>query len=305
MIIRRKYYSPLSLEQREYNVLSELYHSGGKRVYKKYVGKLRRALGNRIQKSVDKASLAHDDSVKNLNNVLYEKSKTYNPKLGKKLIAEGKRNNIRILHKNQFERGTNIDPGPYNYFSNDISGMRKDFKEIHSDFKGDTSIFESSSSGDPTRKAANILFPKDHNKKVDGVINLTTQKLGEDNALLAHELGHYYNTKGKSTKKIINWGDKLYESLDNELKRNDNVSKNPSWKRVGKSILSDLASSIDEWAAWRRGINLMKKNGATPEELKRAKEIRKAGLRSYKAEHKLNRFELLLRKVQIPSRIPE
>ena len=41
MIIRRKYYSDFTysaLEQREYGIVSELHHSGAKRVYKKYVG---------------------------------------------------------------------------------------------------------------------------------------------------------------------------------------------------------------------------------------------------------------------------
>ena len=48
MIIRRKYYSaPLELEQREFGILSDLRHSGVKRVYKKYVGRARKENGPR------------------------------------------------------------------------------------------------------------------------------------------------------------------------------------------------------------------------------------------------------------------
>lgn len=52
MIIKRKLYLE---EQREYGLLSDITHSGIGRTYKKYIGRARRSIANKLEKDIASA----------------------------------------------------------------------------------------------------------------------------------------------------------------------------------------------------------------------------------------------------------
>lgn len=54
IIVRQRYYSNLGLEQRNYNIVSDIRHSGIRRAYKKQVGRARKKIAGKIDKSIKK-----------------------------------------------------------------------------------------------------------------------------------------------------------------------------------------------------------------------------------------------------------
>lgn len=54
MIIKRKYYTDYEeLDQKEFGIVSDLYHSTPKKVYKKYVGRARSKVAKGIERLID------------------------------------------------------------------------------------------------------------------------------------------------------------------------------------------------------------------------------------------------------------
>lgn len=110
MIIKRKH--PINFpEQKEFNIISDIYHSGIKRAYKKHVGKTRRFLGNKLINSAKVQRSKADRDSKIVSNL--EKLVRDNETLSKKLRNEASKRKIGIVDKNQyhsiFELGINED----------------------------------------------------------------------------------------------------------------------------------------------------------------------------------------------------
>lgn len=123
-------------------------------------------------------------------------------------------------------------------------------------FKGDLSRY---------RKLGKALI-----KRKYVIINKT------DQSALAHELGHIDNRSGKISKHLV----KLRE-------KNDQNYNNARLYRKGiKGIIRNLRDGniqvIEEANASKRGLKLLKKAGATKEEIKEAKRNMKGALRDYK-----------------------
>lgn len=64
IILKRQLYSYIEPEQREYNIISDLYHSGIKRTYKKNVGRIRRKVGDKLNKLKEETKSKYYEVVK-------------------------------------------------------------------------------------------------------------------------------------------------------------------------------------------------------------------------------------------------
>lgn len=86
MVIKRKY---PELEQREFGIISDLYNHGGKKAYKKYVGRLRRSIGNKLAqmgRDSEARRLRAENNLENLKKLTKE-----NENLANSLIESSKK----------------------------------------------------------------------------------------------------------------------------------------------------------------------------------------------------------------------
>ena len=213
------------LKEKEFGIVSDLYHSGLNRTYKKYVGRARRSLGNKLGKSIEK-------DTKELEKVINTPRKLIiNSNAGETLGKVSKDNKLKINTGDEREILNTL-------MSNDrvdLTGKR-DFtlpsKKVKEGIEGLISEnYKRINKGkSPTKdEIKNII-----DKKVDdftrgayrsaenhkAIIQLGDRSLGESPEILAHEIGH--NISNKSLKgKLINRASRNdFKNFD--PKRNDN-----------------------------------------------------------------------------------
>lgn len=260
--------------QKEFGIVSDIYHSGAKRAYKKYAGRARKKIAARIEKSIAKDELKYNNALRDYLSM----NKVQNKDVERKLLREGKKRGARTF-------GTDLDGMGGNYTSSS-----KTSKEIAEALHGqDKKKWQNSANKD----AFQIVHPS-----------------GSGTELLAHELGHVDNaTKGGKIRKAIN---KRANSrkVRAEFQSSGAYGNDGA---TGGSVLGTIKESlrrfknkklvdIEERNASKRGIKFLKENGASKEEIKQAKEnLEKAG-KTYKTLGKRYYKFPLLNKVQIPSR---
>lgn len=255
MIICRKLYSSVKIEQKEYGL---------------------KDLGKNIKKLKDRLSISKQLEKRSakLGEDLEEFGKKVKPdkKLARNLAREAYRNNTRVFDENKFFRGMN------NKISGDISipvspEENKEYRDIlktYGDFMHGNK-----------KKVIGAIASKRH------IINLS-RKFDERPDILAHELGHKLNEKSPKTKEIRELHKKAQNKLNKILDKEN---------KEGGLRLKDQISKIyntgkerryqpkEEMNAWKNGIELMRRNGASEEELGLTKEIAKKAVDKYKVDN--------------------
>lgn len=132
----------------------------------------------------------------------------------------------------------------------------------------------------------------------DKIINLKGNE-GVNPQIEAHELGHHLSEK-KPGGWIISRLSRLFEKRSKRrLFDKEHSGKLIPWQdKVGGSLLV-----AKENKAWDSAEKLMKKAGATPEELSKTKSTREASVDTYRTGKRAKIKEALLKKIQIPSRV--
>lgn len=236
-------------KQKEFSILSEISQLGLKKGTKNYIRKQKRDVVNRL--------------IQNKRNFL-AKTKKADRKL-KNLRKETKENNLIAdnLKKEADKINTSIIPN--NEFSKLIHQPRGDKSYILNNEKRD--LLKEISNNENLDKVSKELAKSSSTK--DAIINLESSTIGKDTPFAAHELGHV-----KNSKKFIN---STIQKLTN--------------KSNGKGILADIGKRTvgiqEENNAWRNGIKDLRKAGATKEEIKHAKNLKKSAIDTYKKGYSL------------------
>ena len=123
--------------------------------------------------------------------------------------------------------------------------------------------------------------------------------------ILAHEIGHLDSESGKSGK-IKKWissrksnSPEIRGEMEGFSSMDDpSIGISEWWKRMNRSRVVNL----DEKNATKNGLKLLKKHGATKDELKKAKENLKLSGKTYKYMGRIYRKAPLKNYIQIKSR---
>lgn len=284
-------YSVLMTEEelRTFGVISDLAHSGVKRTYKKWVGRGRKGLANKIAKSMQ-------NDIKQLGNS-QEKFKLQ------------KRVHNKTLRKSIYQKGNdlgahtrNADPtvfGQISSFNSKNSNLPKNL------FINQEEIIKQASGEKAAKSLVNFDKKRNLGKIKDSDYLVVHQNKAGDE-LLSHELGHVGNEKEGSwlAKKVNGYKGQLdiRRKATGIAPDGQPYIPKPSLKEAVKNKIDGLAMRKEESNATKRGLGYMKKAGYTKEELSRAKKNLKTAGDSYKhAEHLMSKYPLY-QKIQIPSR---
>lgn len=284
MIILRKLNS--NIKQKEFNIAQEFYHSGGKRVVKKYVGRLKRSISNiarresRNQIIKQKKALIKKENLKKLEN----------KSLGIKLAKDANRlGDSRVFDNNNLNK---VIPksGKDNYAINVNNSDKKASSVVKRSIRMDGGYNNLIESFNGDRKnARNLLKVADSLETKKNLINLK-ERYDKDIPALAHEVGHTMNSTGTAGKKkqVINRLDRI-----NKLKeKNGTFKSNPGTKeRINENLKRNKILIKEEENAWENGLYLMKKNGASNKEIKQARKQRDISLSTYKAHRNSSLLE--------------
>lgn len=277
----------LWLEERRYNIISDLYHSGLKRTYQKNIGRLRSNIADSLSgKSLEQAEKSREALIKHLGG---EKVKNEGVKKGviKKAIKDG---DTRISR-------TKLDGVGGSYTIGNKEARETMKTEA---VKGELEALNKPKDYKKTMKS----FDKDKHKH-----QIFVPK-GSGVEMLAHEVGHIENKKSRGLRKKIS---DIANSSETRLQLNEDSNKLSWTGNHGKSgigtALKDFGKSLiinqEERNATKAGLKIMKEAGATKEELKKAKDHLKSGAKTYEHSGKANLFNTLKNTVQIPSRKSE
>ena len=293
------------LEEKEFGIVSDLTHSGIPRTYKKYIGRARRNLGNRIGRSIENDAKSLENTINSPRKFIYNADsgrtlKEVAEKEGLKINQGYDREILNALMSNEkvnLARKTDFTL-PSSKVKDKIRNIIKDtYKEINNTSKNpskkEVERIIDNEVDDFTRKIYN------DSKKYKGVIQLGDRSLGESPEILAHEIGH--NISNKSIK----------GKLINRASMNDFKNFNPRSDNSGKGILRGIKNYFKQKAvvknedlANKEGLKLLKKD-LSPTELKSAEENMNKSLDKYKHDGKLFYKKPLWRTIQIPSRRKE
>ena len=269
MILKRQLYSEYYyFEQREYGIGSKILKAG-----KNKLAKTRKRIYDKLDKfSEDQYKL--NESISKELKELHKKQKP-NKELTNKILKEAEKDNIGIYGNNDpaklltfIKKGEELT----RIISQDPVKVKKGFKLLEYE---------------PEGKEKEVL---DSFYKSGGNIINISGKLENNNIISSHELGHWKNRKsGDWTELISKLDNKVREHKDikftNDPKRGpikNSLSRiGTSLKNIGKDIGERLITPIEERNAWRKGKQLLKKSGASNEDLKLADEIKKKSLKSY------------------------
>lgn len=238
--------------QKSFSIFQELRHSGKDRVKKKYLGRIKRSLVDKVEK------LTRDQAARNqkLNRLLDSGTvgEISNKELARKIVREGrKKGDVRVFDNNKFSDAVGVDRSNYN---RKIS--REELPELIDQYNTVNFIPQ-------TKKVLKSMIDRKN------IINLTGDY--KDNvATLSHEIGHAMNNVGSAGKKraAINRLDFINRYKDDPKTIKDTAKRN-------------LVNYMEERNAWKNGMKLLKDNGATKEELKIAKKHRDAALGTYES----------------------
>lgn len=260
-------------EQREFNALSDIYHSGIKRTFQKYAGRARRNVAGKIQNSIQKDI----EGTQNAVNTFMNSQAATIPNVEKGLIKDARNLNARtmniplgftnkenfVVHTKEMRNNPQFSDG-----IKSMKGERVGRKVMNAANKNDSIIFHPSGSGTSS---------------------------------LAHEVGHVENSKTRNPiRRVI---EKVANSkgtrVDLQMGGGMNESGiKPALKRyiTGKAVLAE------ERNASKAGLRMMKKHGATKEQLDEAKKLLDTAADTYKGSVNVNYKSPIYNWVQIPSR---
>lgn len=270
--LKRQLYSQYCLEQKEY-------------------GKITNILKSKYNKSIDKGikftRKLHKKKIDEIN----ELSPIENKRLGIKLVKEANKKGIRVFDKDNARKiignvgkdsGKIKDGGNFIDLGEDVS------KETKETIESVLPLIKPIISKNDYRMHKKVLNELGKNRKL---INLKTDYY-KSNPTLAHEIGHRMNKDSKSRfeKKVS----ELYNNPNSKITGNSKSIMNKI-KDVYNTGKNSIVTSLEERNAWKNGIKLMKKNGASKEEIKIAKRRAKLGVSTYD----LGNSEKLLNKLKI------
>lgn len=288
MIIKRKYYTDYEeLDQKEFGIVSDLYHSTPKKVYKKYAGRARSKVAKGIEGIIDKNNEKYTDALDNFRESLSGSGDTLSsPELMKKLIRNNREKTGARVFKMDF------GAGPFTSTSEDTRQRSLALIDAGNNIKDNIIKREGKKLLNSSNKdRAQIYLP---------------DKSGAE--YLAHEIGHNLNRTGNAgpLRKLINiiassekvGGDfVLNTKIDaNELRKRDVIKE--SLKRYTNSKLI----RSEEKAASRNALKELKKAGATKEELEIAKKNLDNAYKTYKHKSREYYLDPLYQKIQLPKR---
>ena len=262
MIIVRKYPS----HQKNYSKVSDLINIGK--------DKIKKAVKDALIKKRSKLSDSQK-VLKERRNKLEDETAS-NKSLTNKLIKEAKANKIAVFKNNEFNRAVR-DQFVRDY---EKSSGRKLIRKPKADENTIILNIDDKTKKDALDELKSIkeLTKTERNLrgafiKYDDVINISGGNINKKSPIIAHEIGHKLNRNSPLTKLISN--------TNNKLKDNTKDSKS-KLKVIGRKIATRLIEPIEEQNAWNNGIKLMKKHGASKEEIKHAKKLAKTAVKNYK-----------------------
>ena len=274
MIIRRKYYSDFTsseLEQREYGIVSELHHSGAKRVYKKYVGRARKKLAQKIQDSMDLDEMKRQEAMSKF----MVGERVNNPELEKKMIKEAEKRGAKVFDKDIDGIG-----GSYTF---DAKTAKK------------TGIANEEELGNVKY---GIVHPKGKGAEVLG------HEVGHvDNAESGKKKWDILGKIKKKINKVAN--DPMTRGEMNIATYYENNDGAVGLKEGAKRFLKKKAIDIEEGNASRKSLKFLKDSGASKDEIKIAERNLKLAGDTYKYGDKKYYKVPIMNKIQIPSRRPK
>lgn len=259
------------VRQKNYGLLGDLRHSGLKRSYKKYVGRARRSIGNKIGKKVNNSINELDKSIKlSMGIPLNESSfrEVMNPKVSRNIIKENARKyNVRVARSN--------NPS--------ISELSK-ASEVNEEL-----LRERHEMKDPRqiRKVMNAV-------KSGNDIVFLGKSYGRSSDTIAHEIGHAknYHSKNPITRSIHKVTSDMHGPLNNDK----------GLYQMARHAVKNKALVKEESNASKNAIKMMKKAGASKEEIRQGKINLGLALDTYKNTEKLDNINMIYKSVQIPSR---
>lgn len=288
---REKYFSSSEeynsyLEERRYNIVSDLYYSGLKRAYKKNVGRLRSKAADYLSKKTVEEVGNHHSALKKF---------MFSPKVKNE---EVKKEVIKIATK---DGDTRISRLKLDNMGGAYAGTNETLRPIFNGISREG--IKQLNRGKDYRKAIRSLYNDKYKHQV-----FIPKGNGVDD--LAHEIGHVENSKSKGLRKLIN---KVANSPETRRELNEDHVKLMYTGNNGKSgiktALKDYGKSLlisqEEKNASRAGRKMMEQAGASKEELRKAKEHHDAGVKTYKFVGKSNLYNTLKNTIQIPSRKSE
>lgn len=218
---------------------------------KDYFNKARIKVANVLEKSANK----NDKKLKEYGQKLKELNNTtkLNPKLFKNIQRTAKNQyNTRVI-KNLPEPNPRNRIVPINNFDENDIKTAKQLVDFNKEFG-----IEDPDSIKRLRYVKKLVNEsKNENKKIINLVDPVTSEA------LAHELGHLKLRESKIGRKI----DEIRKTIE---------------KDKPKSIKQTIAVLADEKLATRNGIDILKKHGATKEEIKNAKEFLNTAGKTYK-----------------------
>ena len=275
IILRDKVY----LGQREYGLGSDIWHSGLQRTAKKYIGRGRVKLAKKLTEGVKSNILAESK-----NPTLIERANTLDskrPELIKSLNQKAKEQNVLVTgqipvlnidEKNAFVITENIqDAGRILSNASDVLSKRAGEQILSGNYSGVISV--------PSSMGA---------------------------AVRAHEIGHLQNKTGNSLNKFISSRNNEIIPIQNvreNLVRNNGNNQRRGLGAAFEDYINGQTVLAEEANASRNGKKLLKKSGATSDELKGADDIYETGRRTYYYPARANFLTTLRNTVQIPSRV--
>ena len=258
------------LDQKEFNIIGDIYRSGLNRTSKKYLGKARVKLAKRLSKSaIDDLRRGKASSYK-FNELIDSKS----PEILGKLREEATKNNLVVVDR--------------------VPEMGE---------KGNSAFVLPGHLVPTARRVLPSISSQIPEGEVNGIISL-----GKNGGLasLSHEIGHYRSSQSRNPiiRKISNISassQEKNESLETALGRTGN-----NWQHGFKPILQDIGRGtvmlLDEANASRNGVRILKKLGINEADRKAVKNIQKAAFNTHMYPQKANIKTTIRNTIQIPSR---
>jgi hypothetical protein len=277
----RRFSTTLSLEEREYNIASDLYHSGLGRASKKVIGRIRRDLGAKIERSIINKS-SKISEYNELDRILKVPAP---PRMTRKLSREANVRNSRVMG--------NISPDsevfiPESFDKTKLENLRRSAFIPGIKKKDKVSALISHKELSSGKKL--ISYPR--NKLI------TDNPAGIDD--LAHEIGHVDNGLSNGIKRLIHRKAGYYRPLM-EINNPNNINKRGLLNSL-KNLIKGETMVLEESNASRSGLRLLKKNGASKDVLGRSKRSLDNSLKTYKNARDNMSLYPIRNSIQIPSR---
>lgn len=284
IILRDKAY----LQQREYGLKSDIVHSGIKRAGKKLIGRARKNIAGKLNKSIQKDLESIEQYNKNSKSIY-----RYNPNLESKLRDEAEKMGAPKIYRARFQNNSNESALIRNVGAEDVKKFAKYNK-----------------SPGQQKSLGNLAedISKSNNKKVDGIF----QPPESSSHNLAHEIGHYKNSKSKNP--ITNFISRKNLKNDGEIRKNSEktinraVNGNTDQEQINTGIKSHIKNYIngklivsEEKNATKEGLKLIKKHGSK-EDVSVAKSALDEALEGYKAGSRVNWKMSIRDNIQLKSR---